>query len=368
MRSIDRYRAAWTLALCVGLTPLAGVADPATAASPDDLDLRAPSHLTVAPPGAAVARATAAAVPAADDDGRIYGGTLAVDKQAGWQAEIYRSISDARYEQHRRDRPDDARAKWELMHWCGGALIADGWVLTAAHCILVNGVDSAPLLKSNFGALRASITVSRQQHVRLSRCVAAEVVIPGFRVRLGAEDIAHDEGVTFAIDCAVVHPGWNPPDIYHDDIALVHFAADGSPLPAALKVRKIALHRGLAPGTGTAVTITGWGKTQDVPGFAPSSLLMQVNLNVQDPPQCTTTLGVGPGSVHPKVLCAGAPARKTCLGDSGGPVVFTTGRPHQLVGVVSWGIEDCAGDAKPGVYTRVSAYTDWIDDVLKAEP
>ncbi|MBV9346265.1 MAG: trypsin-like serine protease, partial [Gammaproteobacteria bacterium] len=77
-------------------------------------------------------------------------------------------------------------------------------------------------------------------------------------------------------------------------------------------------------------------------------------------------LGATPGQLNPNVLCAGAAGRKSCLGDSGGPVVFTNGRPTYLVGIVSWGKTNCAGDVMPGVYTRVAAYTDWIDDVLRA--
>ena len=110
------------------------------------------------------------------------------------------------------------------------------------------------------------------------------------------------------------------------------------------------------------------GKTRPVEGFAPSAQLMQVALEVQGAPACARELDAGPNEVHPRVLCAGAPDRKSCLGDSGGPVVLTTGRPNYLIGVVSWGKAACTGDAKPGVYTRVASYTRWIDDVLNAPP
>jgi len=116
------------------------------------------------------------------------------------------------------------------------------------------------------------------------------------------------------------------------------------------------------------VTVMGWGKTRPVEGFAPSAQLMQVALEVQGALACARELDAGPNEVHPRVLCAGAPDRKSCLGDSGGPVVLTTGRPNYLIGVVSWGKAACTGDAKPGVYTRVASYTRWIDDVLNAPP
>lgn len=100
-------------------------------------------------------------------------------------------------------------------------------MLTAAHCILVDEAESDPLLKPEFAQQRDAVTVSRSRQVSLSRCVSAALVIDGFRVRLGADDISGDDGISFRIDCAVVHRGWTPADMYHDDIALVHFTAAG---------------------------------------------------------------------------------------------------------------------------------------------
>lgn len=69
-------------------------------------------------------------------------------------------------------------------------------------------------------------------------------------------------------------------------------------------------------------------------------------------------------------MCAGG--RKgfdTCKGDSGGPLMTTdssNGTPYwYMVGVVSFGASPCGLEGYPGVYTRVSAYMDWIEARLR---
>ncbi len=112
---------------------------------------------------------------------------------------------------------------------------------------------------------------------------------------------------------------------------------------------------------GDAVTVYGWGKTEAVVGEDPYASLLSVTLSVLDNSLCRELEGMGPTSsgvsrVHENVFCAQDDFQKTCRGDSGGPVI----RDGQLVGIVSWGKKQCTGDGKPGVYTRVQNYSDWI--------
>lgn len=114
---------------------------------------------------------------------------------------------------------------------------------------------------------------------------------------------------------------------------------------------------------GSPLKVYGWGKTQQVEGFEPFASLLTVTLTVLDNQACAALDGMGPTSagqsrVHDDVFCAQDELQKTCKGDSGGPLIY---QGYQ-VGVVSWGKKECTGDGKPGVYTRVSNYADWIFD------
>lgn len=281
-------------------------------------------------PGGAGSSGGSATTGAKKSGGRIFGGTI-VREGVTWQAELYGPFPIERWSEASRH----GREPWEVRHYCGGSLIARDWVLTAAHCVYAGMAEK------------------------------------GFRIRLGGRDISRDDGVTFAIDRIVVHPDWNEASMYVNDIALIHIVADQPKLGAGADPKRppayspIPLHRGPSPADLQGVRATGWGKTKDVNLDKGSAVLLQADMNVIAQPRCAALPGYGPQKIHAGVVCAAAPARQTCRGDSGGPIVFSEGAPV-LVGVVSWGKERCAGDNQPGVYTRVAAYAKWIDGVIRA--
>jgi len=137
----------------------------------------------------------------------------------------------------------------------------------------------------------------------------------------------------------------------------VEFDEDVSPvcLPA---VQDEAL-----PPAGTQVFTTGWGLTTE--GGQESQTLKQVSVPLVDDDTCHSTY---PQRFdQPTMFCAGLEqgGKDSCNGDSGGPVVYqdpATGAWKQ-VGITSWG-KGCAEPDEYGVYSKVSAYVDFINQYV----
>jgi len=220
--------------------------------------------------------------------------------------------------------------------FCGGALIATRWVVTAAHC--------TP------GLTPGELEIRLGEHIRSS---------------------TSDSSITrdFKVSAITRHPQYNGND---HDIAMVKLAeaADLSIFTPVCMPRQTDY-------TDLRTTVIGWGETsaQRMPGDPPvtkavSSVLMELEgLLVQSDSACATALGeVTQTPVTDDMVCAGGDRGKdACQGDSGGPLMYegATGQ-LELVGVVSWGV-GCARAGLPGVYAEVAKFQDWIDSVVSSD-
>ena len=243
----------------------------------------------------------------ADDDvtisTKILGGIEAKPGDWPWMVALLRA-----------DRKDIFNAQY-----CSGVLIDATWVLTAAHCVVDRSTSAVELA-------------------------------------VGAYDLSRFSGPRISAKRLIVHPDYNTTN-YQNDIALIE-------MTQAANLPTITLFSGLSKdGTpsdliGIMLTAIGWGMADGAEYWYYPKVLRQVDLPVLPDSYCNkiyhTTLGSGQ-------LCAGYYVGKdVCNGDSGGPVVTRIDEQWVHAGLVSYGTPCNKYYGWYGVYTRTSAYQDFI--------
>jgi len=211
--------------------------------------------------------------------------------------------------------------------YCGGSLISNQFIITAAHC--VKGINHGKI-----------------------------------RLILGDHDRRHNEAhqeLRF-IEKVFINPHFVK-KTFNNDIALIKMK---SKVDFTDYIRPVCLPSKDRSYNNHSTIVVGWGKLSE--GGLPANVLQEVLVPIISQKQCRHKTSYRQDEITENMFCAGFDQGKidACQGDSGGPAVWKGDGNgfFTQIGIVSWG-QGCARAGYPGVYTRIGRYRQWIKDVME---
>ncbi|KAM5191475.1 plasma kallikrein [Mantella aurantiaca] len=244
-----------------------------------------------------------------DVQNRIVGGKNSSEGEWPWQVSLHIKL--------------DTNSR----HVCGGSIISNQWIITAAHCVHIWRLPKIWIVYSGITKLSSFTPATTKSE----------------------------------IEQIIIHPDYIRAE-NGSDIALLKLK---QPLAYNDHQQAICLPPRQDFKTPNKCSITGWGYTKESGPTA--DVLQKAEVPLKSSMECQKSYP--DVKLNENIVCAGYEQGKidSCKGDSGGPLACEVDKMWYLIGITSWG-EGCAQPDKPGVYTKVTEYIDWIIEQTSMMP